>query len=222
MPEPTPRTGSAADPETVPEGPAGPEPGAPLGAVRALSWPDRLTLLRVLLVPVLLLAHLGGAYFTAALLFAIAGVTDYVDGWLARRLRQSTPFGAFFDPVADKLMVVTVLVLLAGTWGSPWVTLPALLIIAREVLVSALREWLAELGHRAAVAVSWLGKVKTTVQMVALTVLLWVPPAAGAAPPFPGAAGLGLLLLLLAAGLTAWSGGQYLGAAWPYIRPGVR
>jgi CDP-diacylglycerol--glycerol-3-phosphate 3-phosphatidyltransferase len=197
----------------------GPGAGATplLTHLQELSWPDRLTLLRVGLIPVVVLAHLAGAAFVAALLFALAGVTDYVDGWLARKLDQSTPFGAFLDPVADKLMIVAVLVLLAGTAGSLWVTLPAVLIIGREVLVSALREWLAELGHRAVVAVSWLGKVKTTVQFVALTGLLWAP-----AQPFPGIEALSLALLLIAAGLTAWSGGQYLGAAWPYLRPGAR
>ena len=101
------------------------------------------------------------------------GFTDWLDGFLARSLNQTTRFGAFLDPVADKVMVSIALILIAEEYHSIWVTIPAATMIAREVIISALREWMAELGKRASVAVSWVGKIKTATQMFALTMLLW-------------------------------------------------
>ena len=129
---------------------------------------------------------------------------------LARRWNQSTPFGAFLDPVADKLMVAVALALLIERFDTLILTLPALVIIGREIVISALREWMAEMGKRGMVAVSWVGKLKTTLQMVAILVLL-------AFPPGHEIALLGVVVLYAAAALTLWSMAQYLKAAWPHL-----
>ena len=143
-----------------------------------------------------------------------AAATDWFDGYLARRLNQSTPFGAFFDPVADKIMVATALCLLIDDFRAFWVTVPALIIIGREIVISALREWMAELGKRTSVAVSMVGKAKTAAQMVAITLLLLSPV------PFDSWIGyLGMALLYLSAILTLWSMYVYLKAAWPDLSP---
>lgn len=134
----------------------------------------------------------------AAAFFALAAVTDWLDGYLARRWNQSTPFGAFLDPVADKLMVAVALALLIERFDTWVLTLPALVIIGREIVISALREWMAEMGKRGAVAVSWIGKLKTTLQMVAILVLL-------AFPPGHMIADVGIITLYGAAALTLWS-----------------
>ena len=146
----------------------------------------------------------------AAGLFALAAVTDWLDGYLARRWDQATPFGAFLDPVADKLMVAVALALLIERFDSVWLTLPALVIIGREIVISALREWMAEMGKRGSVAVSWLGKVKTTLQMIALLLLLAFVP--GSALAY-----VGIVTLYVAAILTLWSMALYLRAAWPHL-----
>lgn len=140
-----------------------------------------------------------------ALLFVIAAVTDWFDGFLARRLQQTTSFGAFLDPVADKVLVAIALVLVAEHFHAWWVTLPAATMIAREIIISALREWMAEIGKRSSVAVSWIGKVKTTAQMLALVALLWRPSAE--------VTFLGILALYIATILTFWSMYQYLSAS---------
>ena len=157
---------------------------------RGLTLPDALTVSRVVMVP--LLVALWCPPFTSlgidpgqlrlgrAALFVAAAITDFFDGYLARKLDLCTKFGAFLDPVADKLMVAAALVLLAADWGV-LVGVPAVLIISREIGVSALREWMAESGERASVAVSMAGKLKTVVQLVALSVLLGVPPQTWAA-----------------------------------------
>jgi CDP-diacylglycerol--glycerol-3-phosphate 3-phosphatidyltransferase len=149
---------------------------------------------------------------TSACIFALAAVTDWFDGYLARRLDQSSPFGAFLDPVADKLMVGVALVLLVQ--GNPhwWVAIAAAIIIGREITVSALREWMAEMGARGKVAVSLVGKVKTATQMVAITMMLFRWPVGG----FPVYA-VGLVLLFVAALLTLISMSSYLRAALPQI-----
>jgi CDP-diacylglycerol--glycerol-3-phosphate 3-phosphatidyltransferase len=179
-----------------------------------MNIPNLLTVLRVLLIPVFILLFylpFTWSYWAASAVFAIAAVTDWFDGYLARRLEQSTPFGAFLDPVADKLMVAVALVLLVEEHASLWLTLPAAIIIGREIVVSALREWMAELGARAHVAVSKWGKWKTAAQMVALVILLGNPPAITVWVM------LGYVLLIIAAGLTLWSMLQYLLAAWPHL-----
>lgn len=183
-----------------------------------MNIPNLLTILRVLLIPVfigLFYLPFSWSYWAASGVFALASATDWLDGYLARRLGQSTPFGAFLDPVADKLMVVVALVLLVEEHDSLWLTLPAMIIIGREIVVSALREWMAELGARAQVAVSQMGKWKTAAQMVSLVILLGNPPR------MDFWVGLGFTLLIIAAGLTLWSMVQYLRAAWPHLSSGA-
>ena len=180
-----------------------------------MNIPNLITVLRVLLIPIfILLFYLPyhWSYMAASSVFAFAAATDWLDGYLARRLEQSTPFGAFLDPVADKLMVAVALVLLVQAHANLWLTLPAAVIIGREIVISALREWMAELGARAQVAVSNLGKWKTAAQMLALVILLANPPG------FTFWVIVGYVLLLLAAGLTLWSMVQYMRAAWPHLR----
>lgn len=179
-----------------------------------MNIPNVLTLLRVLLIPVFIVLFylpFSWSYLAASAVFAVACATDWLDGYLARRLQQSTPFGAFLDPVADKLTVAVALVLLVGDHSNIWLTIPAAIIIGREVVVSALREWMAQLGARATVAVSQLGKWKTAAQMVALVLLLANPPV------FTVWVWLGYILLFVAALLTLWSMYAYLLAAWPLL-----
>jgi CDP-diacylglycerol--glycerol-3-phosphate 3-phosphatidyltransferase len=179
-----------------------------------MNIPNLLTVLRVLLIPVFILIFylpFSWSYLAAAAVFGLAALTDWFDGYLARRLGQSTPFGAFLDPVADKLMVAVTLVLLVEEHSSLWLTLPSVIIIGREIVVSALREWMAELGARAHVAVSRWGKWKTAAQMVALVILLANPPVLSFWVI------VGYALLILAAVLTLWSMLQYLLAAWPHL-----
>jgi CDP-diacylglycerol--glycerol-3-phosphate 3-phosphatidyltransferase len=152
--------------------------------------------------------------------FWFAALTDALDGYLARRLNQSTPFGAFFDPVADKVMVAVALVLVVDDYANLAITIPAVIIIGREIVISALREWMAEQGKRANVAVSMVGKYKTAAQMLAIIGLLWHPNEHWV---FDGWL-LGPLLhyatytlLYLATLLTLWSLIVYFKAAWPYI-----
>ncbi|MDZ5603874.1 CDP-diacylglycerol--glycerol-3-phosphate 3-phosphatidyltransferase [Pseudomonas sp. RP23018S] len=183
-----------------------------------MNIPNLLTVLRVLLIPIFILLFympFHWSYMAASTVFAIAAATDWLDGYLARRLQQSTPFGAFLDPVADKLMVAVALVLLVQVHANFWLTLPAAIIICREIVVSALREWMAEIGARAHVAVSNWGKWKTAAQMLALVILLGNPPVVG----FWVVLGYGLLLI--SAGLTLVSMVHYLTAAWPHLRDGA-
>tara|TARA_R110000850_G_scaffold148513_4_gene270754 strand:- start:13 stop:564 length:552 start_codon:yes stop_codon:yes gene_type:complete len=173
-----------------------------------------LTLLRVALIPIFILLYylpLHWSYLAAAVVFTLASLTDWLDGYLARKWQQSTAFGAFLDPVADKLMVAVALILLVQSHANFWITAPAMVIIGREIVISALREWMAELGARAQVAVSNLGKYKTAAQMVALIVLLANPPT------FTAWVILGYVLLMISAILTLWSMCLYLKAAWPYM-----
>jgi CDP-diacylglycerol--glycerol-3-phosphate 3-phosphatidyltransferase len=152
-------------------------------------------------------------------LFIAAAMTDWLDGYLARRLNQSSPFGAFLDPVADKLMVASALVLLTtdvriqnASWDYRIFAVVVIIILGREIAVSALREWMAELGERTRVAVSIVGKFKTTGQMIAIPFLLYREPLWGL-PTLR----IGEWLLYLAAGLTLWSMTIYLRAAWPSL-----
>ncbi len=180
-----------------------------------MNLPNILTLSRILMIPVFVIIFylpVGWSYMVSAVIFALAAATDWLDGYLARRLDQSTPFGAFLDPVADKLMVAVALTVLIEEHASFILTIPATVIIGREIVISALREWMAEIGSRASVAVSYIGKIKTTAQMAAITLLLAFPP--GVAWTF-----LGLGLLYVAAVLTFWSMLLYLKAAWPDLFP---
>jgi len=168
------------------------------------SIPNILTFLRILIIPLLVFVY----YYPpnvigmkiAAILFALAAATDWLDGYLARKLNQTSKLGAFLDPIADKLIVVTVLVMIADEFGKLSILIPALIIIGREIAVSGLREWMSELGYRGSVSVSMLGKIKTTAQMLSLFLLLYRYPIFGL-PTFE----IGVWLLYLAAALTLWS-----------------
>ncbi|MCW2255207.1 CDP-diacylglycerol--glycerol-3-phosphate 3-phosphatidyltransferase [Providencia alcalifaciens] len=174
-----------------------------------LNIPTWLTLFRVILIPFFVLAFylpVSWGPFVSAFIFVIAAVTDWFDGYLARLWKQTTKFGAFLDPVADKVMVATALVLVTESFDIWYVTLPAAIMIAREIIISSLREWMAEIGKRSSVAVSWIGKFKTTAQMMSLVGLLWRPNLL--------IENLSIALLYVAAILTFWSMYQYLRAAW--------
>jgi CDP-diacylglycerol--glycerol-3-phosphate 3-phosphatidyltransferase len=184
-----------------------------------VNLPNIITLARILLVPVFVVIYLwpgDGTYLIAATLFALAAATDWLDGYLARRLNQTTPFGAFLDPVADKLIVVSALTLLLAQHSTVWLTLPGLIIIGREIMISALREWMAEMNTSVTVAVSYLGKIKTSLQMIAIAVLLALPPNSDSGLIFAG-----YTLLYVAALMTLWSMSVYLQAAWPTLKQGL-
>lgn len=173
-----------------------------------LNIPTFLTLFRVVLIPFLIICFylpFTWSPFVTTLIFFIASITDWLDGYLARKWKQTTRFGAFLDPVADKVIVAAALVLVVEYQHSWWVTIPAIIMISREIIISALREWMAEIGSRTTVAVSWMGKIKTTAQMLALGGLLWRYN--------PWMETAGIILLYVAAILTVWSMWQYLKAA---------
>ncbi len=180
-----------------------------------MTLANQLTLLRILLIPLFVIVFFlpwKWAHFSSAMIFSIAAITDWLDGYVARKYDQSTKLGAFLDPVADKLMVVIALVLLVTLHPTMWFAVAACVIVGREIVISALREWMAELGERASVAVSYIGKIKTTLQMTAIIILL---------------ADIGLLLpigfiaLFGAAVLTLWSMVLYLKAAKPVLKASI-
>jgi CDP-diacylglycerol---glycerol-3-phosphate 3-phosphatidyltransferase len=192
-----------------------------------LTLPTWLTLLRIMLIPVLVVVFylpFKWTNFAAAFVFALASVTDWLDGWIARRYHLYSAFGAFLDPVADKLMVAVALFLIVQGHPTPWMALWAAVIVGREIAVSALREWMAELGQRAKVKVAAIGKIKTVAQMLALLCLLYsVTPDPRPAPWLGREIFLiGDWLLAGAALLTLWSGLAYLYAAWPVLRAGEK
>ncbi len=177
--------------------------------------PNCITVFRVLLIPIFVAVYFldwKWARETAAFIFWLAAITDWIDGYLARKLEQSSAFGAFLDPVADKLIVAAALIMVTHTFSSVWITIPAIVIMMREIFVSALREWMSQFGISDAVKVNFLGKIKTTAQMLALIGLLsglemfmgipiyWVT--------------LGKLLLWISAILSIWSMILYAASAW--------
>ena len=179
--------------------------------MNSVNWPNFLTISRIVLIPIFILifySPIDSSHFWAGVLFCLAGITDWLDGYLARRLGQVTRLGAFLDPVADKMMVVVALVVLVEEYASLVISFPAMVIICREIAISALREWMAEIGKRAHVAVSSIGKVKTTIQIIAIAGLGTLP--------------LGyyfwniffMFLLYMSVFLTIWSMVIYLRAAW--------
>lgn len=190
-----------------------------------MTAPMILTLLRIVLIPVLVLFFYlpyDWANLACVVIFVSAALTDWLDGYVARKLGLLSRFGAFLDPVADKLMVTTTLVLLVQSppelIAHPVVfTLAAAIIIGREITISALREWMSEIGERARVAVSVIGKLKTIFQMTSISFLLYQDDIA-----FLPIALLGELMLYLAAGLTLWSMWKYLRAAWPLMSDQIR
>ena len=182
----------------------------------ATSLPNMLTWVRIAAIPLVVIAYYLPYHWSnpaAGLIFAAAGITDSLDGYLARRLGQTSRLGAFLDPVADKLIVATALVLLVAADHHPIVVLTAAVIIGREIAISALREWMAELGQRRKVAVSLLGKYKTILQIVGLAMMLYRWNLFGL-PTYR----IGLALTVLAAALTLVSMVAYLRAAWPQLR----
>ncbi|MCK5917379.1 MAG: CDP-diacylglycerol--glycerol-3-phosphate 3-phosphatidyltransferase [Cocleimonas sp.] len=173
------------------------------------NLPIFLTLLRILAIPLVIVFFYLGYPLAAATTFGLAGVTDWADGYFARKLGQESRFGAFLDPVADKLIVTVALILVVSQEVNMWITLAACIIIGREIVISALREWMAESGQRSKVAVANLGKIKTVAQIFALIFLLYNQPLFG----FP-IRETGLVLLAIATVLTVWSMMQYLQSAF--------
>jgi CDP-diacylglycerol--glycerol-3-phosphate 3-phosphatidyltransferase/cardiolipin synthase len=178
--------------------------------------PNLLTALRIVLIPVLVIFFylpVSWGREAAMAVFVLAAITDWLDGYLARRLQLVSALGAFLDPVADKLMVATALVLLVQADPRVLIAVAAAVIIGREIAISALREWMAEIGNRTKVAVSEIGKFKTAAQMVAISLLIYRDDLAGV-PIYT----VGLVLLYIAVVLTLWSMTLYLRAAWPSLR----
>jgi CDP-diacylglycerol---glycerol-3-phosphate 3-phosphatidyltransferase len=187
------------------------------------NWnvPNTLTWLRILMIPAILalfyLLPFPWADPAACAAFALAGITDTLDGYYARKLGQTSRLGAFLDPVADKLIVAAALVLIVSKDPRWFVVIVAVVIIGREIAVSALREWMAEIGARGRIKVSVLGKYKTIMQIVGLSLLLYRQDLFGI-PTYQ----LGMVLTAVAAVLTLWSMIQYLRLAWPELRGSAR
>ncbi|MDT8438025.1 MAG: CDP-diacylglycerol--glycerol-3-phosphate 3-phosphatidyltransferase [Wenzhouxiangellaceae bacterium] len=184
----------------------------------SINFPTFLTLLRIVMIPVLVAVfYLPQAWGNevAVAIFILAAVTDWADGWIARRYHLTSPFGAFLDPVADKLIVAVALILIVQRHPEILLAIAAAVIIGREITISALREWMAEIGQRARVKVSTVGKSKTILQMVAIGFLLYGEPLLGLPVLM-----IGRVLLVIAAVLTMWSMVVYLRAAWPAISGG--
>ena len=196
--------------------------------------PNLISALRILLILPVIVLLVREQFVLALVLFVVAGVSDVVDGYLARRYGWSSWLGGWLDPVADKLMVAVALAVLIQEHAAILLTIPATVIIGREIVISALREWMAEIGSRASVAVSYIGKIKTTAQMAAIVGLLAFPPGVGwagggrgvrASAPRAGAAGCGdeltFALFATGAGFTTRSSpaaGSGAGAAAPRIQ----
>ena len=187
-----------------------------------LITPNKLTAMRIVIVPMIVLVYFSNIAYAnviCTVLFTFAGITDWLDGYLARKYQMESKLGAFLDPVADKLIVTTMLVLLVSgsqvlskLWSPILFIVSCMIIIGREITVSALREWMAEIGERASVAVSMVGKVKTTFQMISIGMLLYLEPLFD----LPIAL-IGEVLFYIAAALTLWSMTIYLKASWQVI-----
>jgi CDP-diacylglycerol--glycerol-3-phosphate 3-phosphatidyltransferase len=180
-----------------------------------LNLANILTLFRIAAIPIIVISfysQMPNARPIAAILFGIAAITDLIDGWVARRYGQTSRFGEFLDPVADKLMVSIVLVMLVQAEARWFEDVIAMIIIGREITISALREWMATIGERANVRVSMAGKIKTTLQMFGIAFMVYKNDLFGI-PIYK----LGFVLLVLAAIMTLWSMVIYLRAAWPFI-----
>ena len=180
------------------------------------NLPNSLTWFRILAIPLVVIVYylpVDWAHPAAGWLFGLAGITDLLDGYLARKLGQTSKFGAFLDPVADKLIVATALVLLVQNDPKPYLAIVAAIIVGREITVSALREWMSEVGARARVAVTYFGKWKTTMQIFGISFMLHEQPLFGIEIYRPG-----MILLFVAAALTILSMIDYLRGAWPVIK----
>jgi len=183
-----------------------------------MKWnlPNALTAARIAFIPILIVVfYLPFAWtnWACMIVFVLACVTDWLDGWFARRWQQTSAFGAFLDPVADKLMIATALILLIERDPSFSMSLATIVIIGREITISALREWMSEIGQRKAVRVAAIGKIKTIAQMIAIGFMLFREPLFGL-PIYA----IGKVLLYVAAALTLWSMFKYLSAAWPILK----
>jgi CDP-diacylglycerol--glycerol-3-phosphate 3-phosphatidyltransferase len=181
-----------------------------------ITIPTALTLFRIALLPVMVIvfyAGFRGANIAAASIFLAAALTDWLDGWIARRWDMGSAFGAFLDPVADKLMVAVTLFLLVQENPTPLMAVTSAIIVGREISISALREWMAEIGQRAKVGVATIGKIKTIMQIIAIVVLLYQHDLESLRPFY-----IGETLLVVASVLTIVSGLQYVRAAWPILR----
>lgn len=223
-PEPPAPPAAKTIPEATTTSLLGPNAKSPPGLLRSnlpgMPWhklPDYVTYVRCIAIPVFVAffyANMKGKnHLYTGTIFALASITDWLDGFLARRWDISTAFGAFLDPVADKLMVSTSLILLAGRYGKI-AAIPAIIILAREIAVSALREWMAQRGERDAVKVGYQGKVKTALTMTALTVLLYVPVGAATSNILYK---IGIPMLYMSAVITITSGSVYFIAAAPAL-----
>ena len=185
-----------------------------------ITVPTALTLFRIALLPVMVAVFylpFRGANIAASIVFILAAITDWLDGWIARRYGMMSAFGAFLDPVADKLMVAVTLFLLVQDNPTVPLTIISAVIVGREITISALREWMALIGERARVRVAGIGKIKTIMQMVAIIVLLYQKDLDGLRLFH-----VGEVLLGIAAVLTIWSGLVYVRAALPVLRDADR
>lgn len=183
-----------------------------------MNIPILLTYTRIFLIPAIVIAfYIPGnfGHLLAAIIFAFASLTDWFDGYLARNLNQTTKFGAFLDPVADKLIISIALVLVVAEIGKAYIAIPAAVIIGREIIISSLREWMAEIGKRTSIAVSYIAKVKTALQMLAVGLLLLHRPGYGNRLFI-----YGMILLYLVVGMTLWSMFMYIKTAWPDLTKG--
>lgn len=188
-----------------------------------MNIPNSLTLMRLIFVPVFVVLFYIPWHYSHVLvasIFILGAITDALDGYLARNLHQETKFGAFLDPVVDKLVVVIALLLIISEMNSIYITLPAIVIVGREIIVSALREWMAELGKRASVAVSMIGKIKTTIQMISVILLLLYTPRVISIWNSSYKI-IGICALYIASLLTLWSMIIYIKTAWKDLTSSV-
>jgi len=184
----------------------------------AVNVPNLLTLLRIALIPVFVIFYYlpnKWGYLVTTGIFVFACLTDWLDGYLARKLRQESRFGAFLDPVADKLIVVVALVLMVQSFATAMLSIPAVIIISREIVISALRELMAKYGNSKAVAVAYVGKVKTFLQMTAIAVLLSQPHIIDSSNYITM---VGFIFLYVSVVLTLWSMLVYLHASWGILQ----
>lgn len=189
--------------------------------------PNQITLFRIILIPVFIIVFylpISWNHFGAFAVFWVASVSDWVDGYLARKLNQSSAFGAFIDPVADKLMVAAALIIIVQDYQNWWISVSALVMISREIFISALREFMSSRGKRDVIAVSQMGKVKTAFQMLGIMGLIWRPdydiPLIIFELPVEIIWGIAYVSYAIATVLTVWSMITYFRAAWPELKNG--
>lgn len=187
--------------------------------------PNQITLFRIILIPVFIVVYylpLSWSHFGAFAIFWLAAISDALDGYLARKLNQSSAFGAFIDPVADKLMVAAALIMISENYAQWYISIPAMVMIAREIFISALREFMSSRGKRDTVAVSTMGKYKTAAQMLGIMGLIWQPdydiPLIIVSFPWEILMFAAYAFYFIATVLTVWSMVEYFRAAWPELK----